>query len=230
MEIGKLTVQSRDAAGKGISRKLRAKGMVPGICYGAGLDKPLSIVVDPRALKASLDPEKRQNTVIDVTVEGAGAAQTVTAMLWEYQIHPIRREVTHVDLISIDPEKTLEAEVPVELTGKYAGQVNGGQLNTARHSVTVSAKPADIPAKLVLDITALDIGDVLHVSDLVIPAGVELVTPAKLTIVTCAAPKAEKVTAEEEAAEAEAAEADAAAAEGGAAPAAKADEGGKKEG
>ena len=151
-------------------------GLVPGVCYGTGVDKPLSISVDPKALKASLDPAKRQNTVISLTVEG-DTSTNLTAMLWDYQIHPIRREVTHVEhsYRSIT-NKVIEAEVPVEYSGKAKGLVDGGQLNSARHSVQVRAKPADIPARLMLDISELDIGEVLHVSDLNVPAGVEMVT------------------------------------------------------
>ena len=190
MEIGKLTVQTRDKTGKGISRQMRMKGFVPGVCYGAGIEEPLKIAVDPKALKASLDPQKRRNTVITVTVERDGKAEkTLTTMLWDYQIHPIRRVVTHVDLKAIDPDKAVHAEVPVELVGRAAGLVNGGQLNVARHSIEIMAKPAAIPAQFDLDVTELDLGHVLHVSDLTIPEGVELLTPATLTIVTCLAPK-----------------------------------------
>ncbi len=213
MEIGKLTVSTREGIGKGVARQLRMKGLVPGVCYGAGIDVPQKIVVDPKVLKASLDPEKRQNTVIEVTIEGSDGPRTVTAMLWDYQIHPIKRLVTHVDLKAIDPNVTVEANVPVELLGKAAGLVNGGQLNVARHEITISAKPGDIPARFELDVTDLDLGDVRHVSDLVVPAGVELVSSTKLTIVTCLAPKTTAADDEAEAAAAEAA-AEAEAAEG----------------
>jgi len=190
MEIGKLTVQARDEAGKGISRQMRMNGMVPGICYGAGIDEPLKIAVNPKELKASLDPDKRTNTVLTVTVERNGKAErTLTTMLWDYQIHPIRREVTHVDLKAIDPNKAVLAEVPVELVGRAKGLVNGGQLNVARHSIEIMAKPADIPARFDLDVSELDLGDVLHVSDLVLPDTIELLTSGSLTIVTCLAPK-----------------------------------------
>ncbi|MBT8494278.1 MAG: 50S ribosomal protein L25, partial [Deltaproteobacteria bacterium] len=169
MEIGKLTVKARANTGKGISRQLRAQGFVPGVCYGVGLDEAIKVVIDPKALKASLDPHKRTNTVINVELDGAG--KTITAMIWDYQVHPIRRDVVHVDLKSIDPEKSLETDVPVELIGKSPGVVNGGQLNVARHEITVQGKPVDIPVQFELDISELDVGGVLHVSDLSLPPG-----------------------------------------------------------
>jgi large subunit ribosomal protein L25 len=119
MEVGKLTVHLRKDTGKGESRKLRGSGLVPGVCYGANLSAPLSIVVNPKELKASLDPAKGRNTVITVTVQDGGSQTAqLTAMLWEYQIDALRRNVTHVDLISIDPNKVIEVAVPIELVGQ----------------------------------------------------------------------------------------------------------------
>lgn len=190
MEVGKLTVQARAKTGKGISRVTRGSGNVPGVCYGAGMEAPLAITVDPKALKACLDPAKRRNTVIDVTIENEGSSPvTLQAMLWDYQIHPIKQIVTHVDLKSIDPNAVVDAEVPVESVGTHKGAISGGLLSWARHSVTISAKPQDIPSMLTLDISELDMGDTLHISDLQLPEGVSYSDPEKLTIVTCIAPK-----------------------------------------
>jgi large subunit ribosomal protein L25 len=205
MEIGKLTVQRRTEVGKGISRRLRAEGRVPGTCYGAGLDEPLSISVDPKALKESLDPIKRQNTVLTLTIENDAAHNEMLAMLWDYQIHPRRREVTHVDLITIDPDKEIEVEVPVELTGKPAGAIHGGQLNIARHEILIKAKPRAVPGRIVVDVSPLNIGDTIHVSDVSFPGGVTPAIPPELTIVTCVAPEAEALVAGEEGGEGEAA-------------------------
>ena len=89
MEVGKLTVQLRQGSGKSEARRLRSQGMVPGVCYGAELDQPLPVIVDAKALKASLDPERGSNTVIEVTVrDGEKPAAELTALLWEYQIDP----------------------------------------------------------------------------------------------------------------------------------------------
>ena len=206
MEVGKLTVQYRGKTGKGISRVTRTSGDVPGVCYGAGMENPIAISVNPKALKASLDAERRRNTVIDVTIEGQGGAPTtVKAMLWDFQVHPLKQVITHVDLKSIDPNKEVEAEVPVISEGTHKGLIDGGLLSWARHSVKILAKPDDIPGKLVLNISDLGLGDTLHVSDLPLPGGVKLSDLGKLTVVTCIAPKglksdeAEVVDAEGEA-------------------------------
>jgi large subunit ribosomal protein L25 len=222
MEVGKLTVHIRHDMGKGQSRRLRAEGKVPGICYGAKLDHPVAIVLSAKELKASLDPAKGRNTVINVKVEdGNGSATELTALLWEYQIDALRRTVTHVDLISIDPEKPIVVEVPLLLVGKAVGTVDGGQIHVERHTLPVRCRPADIPTRFELDITSLKIGDALHVSNVVMPPGVQSAVPEGFTLVTCVAPKVEKETTE-----AAAVTAEGAVPAEGAAPA----EGDKKEG
>ncbi len=200
MEVGKLTVQLRQNKGKGIARRLRSRGLVPGVCYGDAIDAPLMIQLSPKQLKAALDPVKRQNTVIEVTVEDQDNAPTrqLTAMLKEYQVHPIKRDILHVDLISIDRDKPVEADVPIKFIGRAAGLVEGGQLSVIRHHVAVRCKPADIPAKLELDISSLEIGDVLHVANLSFPEGVVSLDAERYAVITCVAPAAEeeKPTAE----------------------------------
>ena len=194
MEIGKLTVQLRDNTGKGVSRKLRSSNMVPGVCYGEGLDQPLPFCVPPKALKASLDPVKKNNTVLSLTLEKDGAAkQTVNAMVWDFQVHPTRQNVTHVDLKAIDLQKEIDAIVPIELVGKSKGAVDGGIVSWERRRAKIRSKPTDIPPTLQLDITELEIGGALHLSDITLPEGTTFISSQSLTVCTCVAPRADKV-------------------------------------
>jgi large subunit ribosomal protein L25 len=199
VQVGKLTVSLRQHAGKGAAIKLRQQGKVPGVCYGAspeGRIEPLPIVVDVKALRAALDPVRKQNTVIDLTIDGTGAApRKLHALVKEYQLHPLRREITHVDLLAIDPNKEVLAPVPLEFTGKPKGAIDGGQIRTVLRSLDVRAKPSDIPVKLTVDVSPLEIGDVIHVSDIALPANVTVVTNRDLAVVTCAKPEEEKVEA-----------------------------------
>lgn len=198
--VGKLTVSYRPNAGKGAAIKLRAQGKVPGVCYGAspeGRIEPLPIVVDVKQLRAALDPVRKQNTVIDLTIDGVsgGGARKLHALVKEYQIHPIRRDITHVDLLAIDPNKEVVASVPLEFTGKPKGAIEGGQIRTILRAIEVLAKPSDIPVKLVVDVSPLEIGDVVHVSSITLPSGVEAVTGRDLAVVTCAKPEEETAAA-----------------------------------
>jgi large subunit ribosomal protein L25 len=197
MEVGKLTVKRRHQSGKGAARRLRSQGLVPGICYGVKLDTPVPIILDPKELRGALDPDKRHNTVIEITF--ADDSEKATVMLRDYQLDPIRREITHVDLIAIDTDMEIEASVPVEVTGKSPGVVDGGTLHFVTHEITVRCRPAAIPTKFVLDVGGLHIGEALHVSDLSFPEGVRPIVPERTTLITCTAPEVEKVTAEAEA-------------------------------
>jgi large subunit ribosomal protein L25 len=224
-EVGKLTVTVRNRAGKGAARQLRAQGKVPGVCYGAspsGRVEPLAIEIDVKALRAALDPVRKQNTVIDLTIDGNGQQTKLHALVKEYQIDPLRRDITHVDLLAIDPNKEVDTAVPLEFVGKPKGAIDGGVIRTVLRSIVVRAKPNDIPVKLTVDVSPLEIGDVVHVSDIVLPAGVASVTGRDLAVVTCAKPEEETVAAPTAAAEGAAAApaAGAAAAPAAAAPAA----------
>ena len=221
MEVGKLTVTLRDRSGKGGSRKLRAQGKVPGVCYGASVDgpiEPLPITLDIKQLRGALDPIRKRNTVINLTIEGGAAPRSLHALVKDFQVDAVRHDVTHVDLLAIDPNKEVRAEVPLEFTGKPKGAILGGQIRIVLRSLTVRARPNDIPVKLAVDVSPLEIGDVIHVSAIALPPGVTSVTGRDLAVVTCAAPEEEKAPAAE-AAPAEGAAAAAPAAASAAAPA-----------
>src|SRR5262249_20767952 len=94
--VGKLTVTLRTTAGKGAATKLRAQGKVPGVCYGASPDgriDPLPIIVEVKALRAALDPVRKQNTVIDLTIEGNGSSRKLHALVKDYQIDAVRHDI-----------------------------------------------------------------------------------------------------------------------------------------
>jgi large subunit ribosomal protein L25 len=195
MEVGKLTVTLRDRSGKGGARKLRAQGKVPGVCYGASVDgriEPLPITVDVKQLRGALDPVRKRNTVISLTIEGGASPRSLHALVKDFQIDALRRDVTHVDLLAIDPDKEVRAEVPLEFNGKPKGTIDGGQLRIVLRTLSVRAKPSDIPVKLVVDVSPLEIGDVIHVSAIALPPGVASVTGRDLAVVTCAAPEEDK--------------------------------------
>jgi large subunit ribosomal protein L25 len=197
MEVGKLTVTRRNTSGKGNATKLRQQNLVPGICYGASPDgkiEPVLISVNVKALRAALDPVRKANTVLDLTIEGGSAApQKLHALVKDYQIDTLRRDIIHVDLLAIDPNKEVVAEVPIEFIGKPAGAIDGGQLRIVLRDLTVRSKPNDIPIKLSVDVSSLGIGDVIHVSAIALPPGVLSITNRDLAVVTCQKPEEEKV-------------------------------------
>jgi large subunit ribosomal protein L25 len=234
MDFTKVNVEVRGGTGKGGSRKVRAAGKVPGVVYGRKRE-PIAVTFNEKELLTSLDKEKRRNTVLTLSIAGAagGQAEEVTAMVREAQINPLSRRLVHVDFLRVDIDAEVHVTVPVVLTGKAIGTTNGGQLHQSLHTVPVAAKPAAIPTKLEVDVTALEIGDALHISDLKLGAGVRVLLDARDAIASVVAPKAEKVEAEAAAPVEGAVPAEGAAAAGAAAPAAGAAApaaGAKKEG
>ncbi|HXI59119.1 MAG TPA: 50S ribosomal protein L25 [Polyangia bacterium] len=195
MDFAKVSVELRSQSGKGGSRKVRAGGKVPGVLYGHKAE-PLSVSFDEKTLVQSLDKEKRRNTVFTLTVAGGGKSEEVTAMIRDAQIDPLSRRLMHVDFLRISLDDEVHVTVPLLLTGKAVGVTNGGNLHQSMHAILIAAKPAAIPTKLEADVTGLEIGYALHVSDLKLGAGVRALMDPKEAIASVVAPKAEKLEAE----------------------------------
>jgi len=170
-EQREITVQVRHSHGKGESRKLRAKGLIPAVVYGAG-GEHRSVSVDPRILRKTMDPARKLNTWYKVTLEEDGkAVGTESCIVIDHQVHKVKDAILHVDFLRVDPAKELTVRIPVEVTGRAAGVVAGGTLKTFLRYVHVAVKPGDIPASLLVDITALQAGETLRIRDLSVPGG-----------------------------------------------------------
>ena len=216
MEVGKLEVRIRKDHGKGYAHKLRQAGKIPAVCYGGG-EQPLSLALDPKALKDALDPEKRQNTVITMTVKGDGSDRQLTVMLKDYQTDPLKNTVLHADFVRVDLTKEITVTVPLVLTGKAEGVKLGGIMHQVFRMIDVACLPDRIPTKLEADVSALNMGDALKAAEIKVSEGVRVMLDPKQSVAVVVAPKEEK--AEEVAAEGavEGAEGAAAPAEGAAA-------------
>jgi large subunit ribosomal protein L25 len=223
-----LNLEVRESTGKGVARKLRAKGRIPGVCYGAGADT-VPVALDPSTLERALRASAAGlNTLFGV--QGGGAFHGKSVLIKELQRDPVQRNLLHADFYAVDLTKEIEVKVPLHLTGTAAGLMNGGIVDHQLREIEIKCLPTAIPESFSLDVTALNVGDSLHVRDIVLPEGVTLVSDPGLGVVSVVIPaKAE----EEVAAEAAAAEGAAATAEGEAAAATGEGEGGapaKKEG
>jgi large subunit ribosomal protein L25 len=194
-----LNVTSREVVGKGGARSLRRQGLVPAVVYGKGMETS-SIAVAPKALQAAIATEAGWNTLI--TLKGDGAFADKVVILKDMQVDAIRRDIQHVDFQAIDLQKKVHVMVPVHPVGKSAGEIAGGHLQTIRHELEVICLPTAIPSAIEVDVTALGIGAVLHIADLVLPAGVEAPHDVNFTVITVTGHKAEEAEAGEEAGEA----------------------------
>lgn len=211
-----LVVEAREGLGKGAARKLRAAGRIPAVLYGRGRDS-LALALDPRALDRILRASGA-NTLLDLTVEGHPELKDTVALVKDLQRDPLRGAILHADLYAVDLTRTVTVDVPVHLLGRPRGLDFGGILEHTLREVALECLPRVIPEAIEVDVTALEVGDVVHVRDLALPEGVTLVTDGDLGVVHVALPQAEATPAE----------AAAAAPAEGAAPAATAEGGEKK--
>jgi large subunit ribosomal protein L25 len=192
MDFAKVSVELRNNVGKGAARRVRAAGRIPGVLYGRHV-APVSVTFDGRLLLKSLDKEKRRNTVFTLTLEGAGTTESVTAMIKDAQINPISQNLVHVDFLRVDLDQEVHVTVPLLLIGKALGVINGGQLHQSMHVLSVAAKPAAIPTRIEVDVSALEIGTAVHVSDLKLGEGIRALIDSRDAVASVVAPKAEKV-------------------------------------
>ncbi|RMH84201.1 MAG: 50S ribosomal protein L25 [Actinomyces sp.] len=194
------------------SRRLRREGRVPAVVYGLDRD-PVAVSVAWPELRRVLTTEAGLNAVITLRV---GDDEELT-MVKEIQRHPVRRDVLHVDFVRVAADVAVEVEVPIELVGEPVEvQRADGMVDQVLHTLTVSARPADVPDVLRLDISGLEIGDVVRVGDLELPAGVTTDVDADEAVATAVVTRStlEAMAAEEgEEAAAEAGEAGEAAGE-----------------
>ena len=224
MPAGQLQATHRTGTGKSVTRKLRAAGRIPAIVYGKG-GEPVLISLDPVELIKALDPEKKSNTLIALTIGGGGgdgAKQELTVMLRDWQTNTQRGDVTHADFVRVKLDQDVHATVPLVVIGKAEGVKLGGTLHMVIRSLEIACTPDKIPVKIEVNVEKLGMGDSIKVGDLTLTAGVRPLVEATQTVCVVTIPKAEKVEAEVEAPVEGAAAAPAAGAEG-----AKAAAGGK---
>ncbi len=195
VEVGKLTVQYRNEFGKGPNRRLRTGGQIPAVLYGGG-GEPLHLAVSASELLKSLDPIKKSNTLIALTVNGApGGAQNLTVMLRDSQRDTLRGDLSHADFIRVSIDKPVHATVPLVLTGKPEGVKLGGILHAAVRHLQVACTPDKIPAKIEVDVSALGMNAALHVRDLQLPEGVRALLGPDETVCSVTAQRADKTEA-----------------------------------
>jgi len=189
-QIVSLTASARQSTGKGAARQARFRGQIPAVIYGRGRDtQPLA--VEAKALEKALTGVEPASTIIELSVDG----KKTRTLIREIQRHPIRPDIIHVDFYEIHAEEKVKLKVPVHLVGNPDGVRNaGGVLDQVTREVEIEVMPENIPDRVELDVTALKIGDSLHVRELNIP-NATILTLADLTIATVVPPRAEEVTA-----------------------------------
>jgi large subunit ribosomal protein L25 len=218
-----LSATRRDGTGKGVARKLRAQGQVPAVVYGKDMES-VHVQVDAHEAEHLFKGISVASTIVDLNIDGE--KRPLPTLVREVQTHPYRPELLHIDFLRIQKGVAVEVEVPLHLEGTPEGvRTDGGILEQIVHEIPVKCLPSKIPEAIVVDVTGLNVGDSLHVSDLDADEDVQILMDADRTIVNVAAPRVIEEVVEEVVEEAEGEEPTAAAeAEGGAAEAEEAAE------
>jgi large subunit ribosomal protein L25 len=193
-----VTAQSRSEKGKNVNRRLRAQGLIPGVLYG-NKQEAVHVAVSPKEVGVVLHSPAGSSTLFDLDFQG----QRRKVILKEYQVEPVRGSLLHADFFQVALDKPIEVKVHVELTGTPIGvKVQGGFLDFITRELDIECLPLDIPEKVVIDVTPLELGKHLRVSDLTMPPRVKVLTEPEIVVVHVvvrreeAAPAVEAVAAE----------------------------------
>jgi large subunit ribosomal protein L25 len=184
----KLKAEHRSAVGRSAARKLKAQGRVPAIVYGAK-DKPQPLQVSARDVGLMLSHAAGENILVELEIDGASKL----AMVQEVQHSPLGGAILHVDFHAVSMDEKIHAEVPLEPVGTANGVKNfGGLLEQALRSIAVECLPRDLPDRITVDISNLNIGDSIHVRDIQFPEGVVAKAQPELTAFSVVAPAVEE--------------------------------------
>jgi len=189
-----LAAEAGRQTGSSSTRRLRAEGKIPGVVYGHGSD-PIPVAVGAREFQIAMSGEAGLNTLLSLEV-GKGSYLTLAR---DIQRHPFRNVVTHVDFQIVRRDEVISAEIPINLVGEAIEVHHGdGVVDQQLFTLAIKAKPSDIPPSVDIDISGLTIGGSLHVSDITVPAGVELESDPEATVVAGQPPRVQ-ITEEQEA-------------------------------
>lgn len=194
METIEIHMEPREADGKQEAKKLRREGKLPGIFYGPKA-QPVSLQVDAKEFSTRVGGLEGSH-LIRIKSASPLLADKV-ALLKEMQFHPVTGKVLHADFYEVDLTETIQVKIPLHFVGKAAGVVRGGILQPVVREIEVECLPMDIPEYVNVEVSSLDIGDALHVTDLLIPAGVAPVYETNFTVVTVVPPTVEEAPAPE---------------------------------
>lgn len=199
MERPVLKAEMREGTGKGMARKLRDRGFIPAIFYGANT-QTIPLIVNPKELSLTLKTEAGGNVLIDLEIRKGDQSERKVVMVKELQYDHLQRKALHTDFYEVAMDVLVNVEIPIHLVGKPEGTKMGGILDQVRRVIEIQCLPGDIPKSIDLDVSSLKIGDSVHVKDIQLE-NAKILTEANFTIATVVPPIAEEKKVEEVVAE-----------------------------
>ncbi len=198
----KIQLQSnvRKEISKKATKELRKQGCIPAVLYGHGI-KTLNLTVEQKEFEQMIKKMHGENVLISLSIGGNGSSKQETVMVKNVQYHPVSDGLLHIDFYKILLHEKITTRINIVLTGQAPGVKEGGVLDHSMRDVEVSCLPDKIPGHFEVDIAQLEIGSSIHISDLKIPEGVEILADAEQAIVSIVPPtiiKEDEVSVEEE--------------------------------
>jgi large subunit ribosomal protein L25 len=192
----KLKAQKRTLVGRNAIKRIKEKGLVPGVIYGSN-QQPMPLEVDNRQLSAVLAHASSEHILVELEIVDGDQSTNKLALIQEVQHHPLKRDLVHVDFHAVSATEKITSAVPIETTGEALGvRTFGGLLEHSLRTLEVQCYPQDLPGIVQIDVTNLNIGESLHVRDLQLPAGVEAITDENLTVASVVASRVGEEAAE----------------------------------
>ncbi len=199
MSTASLSASVRAETGKGAARKIRQAGNIPAVIYGHGRE-PQSLTLNTRDTDKLLKTIAISSTVIELDIDG----KTARTLIREVQRHPFKRTITHIDFQELVAGETVSVQIPIVYVGVPEGvRLEGGLLDQIMHQLHVEVDPSSIPNHIDVDVSALKVGKSLHVSDLVLAAGIKVLDEPGNTVCIVQVPKVAVVAVVDGAAEPE---------------------------
>ncbi|MDE1171132.1 MAG: 50S ribosomal protein L25 [Verrucomicrobium sp.] len=185
-----LKAQIRTGTGRSAAKALRAKGEIPGVIYGKRGTWPVQI--NSQELSEALHHVSSENVLVDLQLSGGEKAETKFVFLQEVEHHYLQDNIVHVDLHEIAADEEIHVEVPVVEVGEPVGvRVGGGLMETILRRLRVSCLPKYLPEQITVDVSALEIGQAIHVGQIALPEGVTVLNPKDQSVVAVHAPLTE---------------------------------------
>lgn len=187
----KLSAQVRTGIGRSAVNSIKKQGLVPAVVY-AGKETPVALSINAREISNLLAHTTSEHVLVDLEIADGGTTTNRLALIQEVQHEPLKGSVLHVDFHAVKADELLHSTIPVETDGEPNGVKNfGGILEISMHSLEIECLPKDLPEVIRIDVSALNVGDAIHIRDLQLPEGVKAKADAELTVVRVAAPNVE---------------------------------------
>jgi large subunit ribosomal protein L25 len=186
-----VAAESRTDTGKNVNRRLRTRGLIPGVLYGAKKEA-VPVAVSPKEITSILRSKTGENTLFELEIGGSRRK----VILKEFQVEPLKGSLLHADFYEVALDKAIEVSVHIEVVGVPVGvKVEGGLLDFVTRELEVSCLPADIPEKISVDVSELGMNQSIRVADIKVPDKITMLSEPDLVVVHVVPPRAEEEVA-----------------------------------